>query len=180
VSRWQPALRAAGTDGTVMGNAHRSRGDGIGEAPEHRHGLGGREGEIEPGHPGDRTSPPSREGGSVIGREAQQNGPQIGGTNLAAQTRRRGAAADPGPRSLAGSGVVLLFAFGDDAQVVLLGASHHLADGEHSLPRTLLRSVGLRSETHHGEQGGLRDHDASNQADDRQLPAGHELVGEGT
>ena len=102
----------------------------VGEAVEEGDRLGGREGEVEARHPSGVGHPA---GGQdlALGRDAGEDGSQIGRRHLAAQSEECGTLAQPVAGGLAGPGVVLLSAGGDGAQVVVLGAGHQLGDGEH-------------------------------------------------
>ena len=66
-----------------------------------------------------------------MGRDAGQDGSEVGRCHLAAEAEEPGTLAQPVAGGLARPGVVLLAAGGDGAQVVVLGAGHHLGDGEH-------------------------------------------------
>ena len=97
-------------------------------------------------NPDTRDEPPRRaaSGEPSWRRDPGEDRPEVVGGDFPTEPEGLGPTPHPLPRGLTGAGVVLLFALGHDAQVVVLRAGDHLADGEHDVPDSI-RVWGVRS-----------------------------------
>ena len=120
---------------------------------------------------------------SPSGRDAGEDRAEVVGGDLAVRARAAGLPPQPVAGGLARAGVVLLTPVGDGVEVVVLRAGHHLADGEHPGVRPVAGQLSsgsdLGSLADQGQEGGLGDEATAAEADDGELAAGDQLVGEG-
>ena len=164
----------------VMHITNGGRSLGRAQAVEEGDGLRGGEGEVEAGDSAGRYGPLHPQLEPTVRSDPGQQIAEVFGAHPTVQPEVVPTAPYPAAGGLTCSGVVLLTTLGHHAQVVRLSADDHLADGKHGNGPVVPASAGRSAEPHHLEQSRLGHNHPPPQADDGQVAASRQLVGEGT